>query len=247
MLKPTGMLLGVNIDHIATLRQARGTVYPDPVQGALLAEEAGADGITLHLREDRRHIQEQDVLILKERLMVPMNLEMALTEEMLIFAETLQPRYVCIVPEKREELTTDGGLDVVAQPKKITKVLQRLHAVDITASLFIDPDAHQIDCAVACGATTIEIHTGHFADAVGEPAQEKELQRIQAAVAYGQKQGLIVNGGHGLHYHNVKSIAAIPGVRELNIGHSIIARAVFTGLKEAVCEMKALIAQAQDL
>lgn len=238
------VLLGVNVDHVATLRQARGTRYPDPVLAALLAEEAGADGITIHPREDRRHIQERDVLILKETLNTRMNLEMAVTENMLSFAERVKPEHCCLVPEKREELTTEGGLDVLSQESKIKDACIRLAEMNSEASLFIDADFAQIDAAVRCGAPAIEIHTGHYADATSPESVASELEKVRAGVEYALSQGLIVNAGHGLHYHNTDAVAAIKGVNELNIGHSIIAHAVFVGLKEAVKEMKAIIERA---
>jgi pyridoxine 5-phosphate synthase len=239
------VLLGVNIDHIATLRQARGTRYPDPVQAALVAEQAGADGITLHLREDRRHIQERDVELIQQVLQTRMNFEMAVTDFMLDYAERLRPEHVCLVPEKREELTTEGGLDVAAQQPKMTQVCQRLAQADIDVSLFIDPDEKQIDAAVAVGAPTIELHTGAYADAKSPSDQAVELQRIRHATAYALQKGLVVNAGHGLHYHNVEPIAALPGINELNIGHALIAHSLFVGLDAAVKEMQALIQRAQ--
>ena len=242
-MKP--LLLGVNIDHVATLRQARGTRYPDPIQAASLAEEAGADGITVHLREDRRHIQDRDVRLLKETLQTRMNLEMAVTEEMLLLAEEIQPAHVCLVPEKREELTTEGGLEIKGQQARIAKACERLAAVGTQVSLFIDADPEQIQAAVDVGAPAIEIHTGHYADAQHHTAQMEQLQHIKTGVEQGLAAGLIVNAGHGLHYHNILPIAAIPGLNELNIGHSIIARALFVGLKEAVVEMKRLMWQGQ--
>src|SRR5690554_143588 len=235
------LLLGVNIDHIATLRQARGTTYPDPVLAAQLAEQAGADGITLHLREDRRHIQERDVELIKQVMQTPMNFEMAVTEFMLGYAEKIKPEHVCLVPERREELTTEGGLDVAGQLEKITKACQRLAALGSEVSLFIDADPKQIDAAVAAGAPAIELHTGAYAEAQDPQLVEEELKRIQEGAAYALSKGLIVNAGHGLHYHNVQAIAAIPGINELNIGHAIIARAVFTGLVEAIKEMQAIL------
>lgn len=235
------VLLGVNIDHIATLRQARGTRYPDPVQAALVAEEAGADGITLHLREDRRHIQDRDVYLLNDMLNTRMNLEMAVTEEMVQIALKVKPACVCLVPEKREELTTEGGLNVLANEAAISDACKRLAAVGSEVSLFIDADEKQIDAAVRCGAPVIEIHTGHYADATDSKLQVKELEKIQQGVAYAIKQGLVVNAGHGLHYHNTEAIAAIPGINELNIGHALIAHAAFVGLKQAVKEMRELI------
>jgi len=235
------LLLGVNIDHIATLRQARGTTYPDPVLAAQLAEQAGADGITLHLREDRRHIQERDVELIKQVMHTPMNFEMAVTEFMLNYAEKIKPEHVCLVPERREELTTEGGLDVAGQLDKITAACQRLAALGSEVSLFIDADPKQIDAAVATGAPAIELHTGAYAEAQDPQLVEEELKRIQEGAAYALSKGLIVNAGHGLHYHNVQAIAAIPSINELNIGHAIIARAVFTGLVEAIKEMKAIL------
>lgn len=235
------LLLGVNIDHIATLRQARGTTYPDPVLAAQLAEQAGADGITLHLREDRRHIQERDVELIKQVMHTPMNFEMAVTEFMLNYAEKIKPEHVCLVPERREELTTEGGLDVAGQLDKITAACQRLAALGSEVSLFIDADPKQIDAAVAAGAPAIELHTGAYAEAQDPQLVEEELKRIQEGAAYALSKGLIVNAGHGLHYHNVQAIAAIPSINELNIGHAIIARAVFTGLVEAIKEMKAIL------
>jgi len=240
------ILLGVNIDHVATLRQARGTRYPDPVHAALLAEQAGADSITLHLREDRRHIQESDVLILKERLLTHMNLEMAVTEEMLAFAEKIQPRDCCLVPESRQELTTEGGLDVVSQEARISEACQRLAEANVRVSLFIDADRSQIEAAKRCAAPVIEIHTGHFADAQSHGEELKELKKIYEAVDVAHDLGLQVNAGHGLHYHNVQSIASIPQVRELNIGHAIIAESVFCGLQQAVRNMKQLMLDARS-
>lgn len=235
------VLLGVNIDHIATLRQARGTIYPEPVQAALVAEQAGADGITVHLREDRRHINDRDVELLAQTLQTRMNLEMAATEEMVAIACRIRPAHCCLVPEKREELTTEGGLDVIANQDWIAQCCQRLAQQGIDVSLFIDADPAQIHAAKACGAPTIEIHTGHYADAETPAAQAKELARISEAVALARGLGLVVNAGHGLHYHNTQAIAAIAGINELNIGHSIIARAVISGLDEAVRSMRALL------
>ena len=241
----TRVLLGVNIDHVATLRQARGTRYPDPVQAALVAEEAGADGITIHPREDRRHIQDRDVLLLREVLQTKMNLEMAVTDAMLAFAEQVRPECVCLVPEKREELTTEGGLDVDGQEERVAKACDRLAKIGAEVSLFIDPDPVQIDAAVRCGAPVVELHTGEYAEA-GEPeAVEASFKVLADAVAYARKKGLIVNAGHGLHYHNTERVAAIPSINELNIGHAIIARAVFTGLKDAVRDMKAILDRAR--
>ncbi|MAY15492.1 MAG: pyridoxine 5'-phosphate synthase [Oceanospirillaceae bacterium] len=238
------VLLGVNIDHVATLRQARGTIYPDPVQAAFLAEEAGADGITIHPREDRRHIQTRDVYVLAETLSTRMNLEMAVTDAMLELAEEVCPPCTCLVPEKREELTTEGGLDVIGQEAHIRAAVERLQAISSEVSLFIDPDFAQIDATLRVGAPVIELHTGRYADAKTEAEQQLELKRIQEAAAYAHERGLIVNAGHGLHYHNVEAIAAIPCMNELNIGHAIVARALFVGLKEAVREMRDLLAAA---
>jgi pyridoxine 5-phosphate synthase len=233
--------LGVNIDHVATIRQARGTRYPSPVQAALMAESAGADAITLHLREDRRHIQDNDVEILRQVLQTRMNLEMAVTEEMLAIALRVGPHDVCLVPERREELTTEGGLDVVAQFEKVKSACARLGEAGIRVSLFIDADPKQLDAAHAAGAPVVEIHTGHYADAAGESARAAELERVRHAVAHGTRLGLLVNAGHGLHYHNVQEIAAIPDIRELNIGHAIVAHALFVGWENAVAEMKDLM------
>jgi pyridoxine 5-phosphate synthase len=241
MTSSKAILLGVNIDHVATLRQARGTRYPDPVQAAIEAEQAGADAITLHLREDRRHIQDRDVEILKSILQTRMNLEMAVTDEMLTIAERIQPADCCLVPERREELTTEGGLDVAGQRNRIQEACTRLADAGVRVSLFIDADRHQIDAAAEAGAPVIEIHTGHFADANTPQQARAELSRVIQAVEYGLEVGLQINAGHGLHYHNVEAIAAIPGIQELNIGHAIVARAIFTGLQEAVREMKQLM------
>ncbi|ALZ83497.1 pyridoxine 5'-phosphate synthase [Pseudomonas oryzihabitans] len=233
------VLLGVNIDHVATLRQARGTRYPDPVKAALDAEEAGADGITLHLREDRRHIQERDVRLLRDVLQTRMNLEVALTAEMLAFAQEIRPAHVCLVPERREELTTEGGLDVVGQVQRIRDAIAALPASEV--SLFIDPELQQIQAAKDCGAPVIELHTGRYAEAETQEEQASELQRLAKAVEFAIGLGLVVNAGHGLHYHNVQPIAALPGINELNIGHAIVAHAVFVGFKQAVKEMAELI------
>lgn len=233
------VLLGVNIDHVATLRQARGTRYPDPVKAALDAEEAGADGITLHLREDRRHIQERDVRLLRELLQTRMNLEVALTAEMLAFAREIRPEHVCLVPERREELTTEGGLDVLGQVERIRDAIAALP--DSEVSLFIDPDLQQIQAAKDSGAPVIELHTGRYAEAETPEEQAHELQRLTQAVEFAAGLGLVVNAGHGLHYHNVQAIAALPGINELNIGHAIVAHAVFVGFRQAVAEMAQLI------
>lgn len=238
-------LLGVNIDHVATLRQARRTRYPDPVQAALAAEQAGADSITVHLREDHRHIQERDVLTLKEVMVTPLNLEMAVTAGMLAFAERVRPQFCCLVPERREELTTEGGLDVAGQRKRILEACVRLAAAGIRASLFIDPDPIQIEGARDCGAPVIEIHTGSYADAGNEALRQRELEKIVSGVKRAAELGLQVNAGHGLNYQNVAPVAAIPEIRELNIGHGIVARALFTGMEEAVREMKRLLREAR--
>ena len=240
-----GILLGVNIDHVATLRQARGTRYPDPIQAAIAAEHAGADSITLHLREDRRHIQERDVFMLKEILLTRMNLEMAVTEEMLDIASRVQPADCCLVPERREELTTEGGLDVAGQKSRMQEACTRLAEAGVRVSLFIDADEAQVQAARDVGAPVIEIHTGHYADAPAGPQRDAEYLRILAAVEQGEALGLQVNAGHGLNYQNVKPIAAMAPIRELNIGHAIIARAVFSGLDEAVREMKTLMLDAR--
>lgn len=235
------ILLGVNIDHIATLRQARGTSYPDPAHAAAVAEHAGADGITIHLREDRRHIIDRDVYLLAKTLKTRMNFECAVTEEMLNIACEIKPTYVCLVPEKRQEVTTEGGLDVAGQLDKITAAVTRLAAEGIQVSLFIDADKTQIDAAVASGAPLIEIHTGCYADAKTEAEEATELARIREMAKYAHGKGLVVNAGHGLHYHNVKPIAAIPELYELNIGHAIVARAAIDGLATAVKDMKVLM------
>ncbi|MDM1707735.1 pyridoxine 5'-phosphate synthase [Thiopseudomonas alkaliphila] len=238
------ILLGVNIDHIATVRQARGTSYPDPVKAALDAEQAGADGITIHLREDRRHIQDRDVKLLKAVMQTPMNFEMGITEEMLQMVEQVKPEHVCLVPETREELTTEGGLDILAQEQRVQQAVERLTNAGSIVSIFIDPEAEQIQAAARVGATTIELHTGRYSEANCVATQTAELKRIQAAVKAAQAQGLIINAGHGLNYHNVEAIAAIPGINELNIGHAIVAHALFVGFAQAVSEMKQLITAA---
>ncbi len=237
--------LGVNIDHVATLRQQRGTRYPSVVQAALLAEQAGADLITLHLREDRRHIQDVDVHILRSLLQTRMNLEMAVTDEMVAIALQVKPHNACLVPERREELTTEGGLDVVGNFEKVQAACQRLGDAGIRVSLFIDPDELQLDAAKAAGAPVVELHTGAFADAESEQEATAELSRIRNAVVHGVSRGLHVNAGHGLHYHNVQQIAVLPGVEELNIGHAIVAHALFVGWENAVREMKALMLAAR--
>lgn len=236
--------LGVNIDHVATLRQQRHTDYPDPVEAALRAEDAGADVITLHLREDRRHIQDADVYRLRPLLRTRMNLECAITREMLDIACAVRPQDVCLVPEKRTELTTEGGLEVAGAQAAVTDAVSRLHDAGIRVSLFIDPDASQIAAAARTGARVIELHTGAYAEAAGDAAGT-ELDRIRGAVAEGLRHGLQVNAGHGLHYGNVQAVAALDGIAELNIGHAIVARAVFDGWEKAVRDMKALMVQAR--
>jgi len=242
----TAQYLGVNIDHVATLRQARGTDYPDPVDAALLAEKAGADSITLHLREDRRHIQDHDLGRLQALMQTHMNLEMAVTDEMVAIASDIRPQDCCLVPEKREELTTEGGLDVAGQLDKVAAACGQLGAEGIRVSLFIDPEPSQLDAAVAVGAPVVELHTGAYADA-DAAEQSGELQRIVEAAAYGHSIGLIVNAGHGLHYENVTPVAKIPEIVELNIGHAIVAQAVFDGFPFAVSEMKRLMTEARAL
>ena len=239
--------LGVNIDHVATLRQARGTPYPSPVQAALMAESAGADAITLHLREDRRHIQDADVEILRQTLQTRMNLEMAVTEEMLAIATRLKPQDACLVPERREELTTEGGLDVIGQFERVKHACTVLGQAGIRVSLFIAPDREQMRASSEAGAPVVEIHTGHYANQEPGAAQDAEFARIQDAATYGQGLGLQINAGHGLHYHNVQRIAAIPEVRELNIGHAIVAHALFVGWEAAVREMKQLMLAARGI
>ncbi|MGD2170928.1 MAG: pyridoxine 5'-phosphate synthase [Gammaproteobacteria bacterium] len=236
--------LGVNIDHVATLRQARGTRYPDPVYAAQIAEHAGADSITFHLREDRRHIQERDALLLKQVVNTKLNLEIAITDEMLDFGCELRPEDVCLVPEKREELTTEGGLDVAGQLEQVRKACSRLAGVGTRVSPFIDASREQIDAVIECGAPCIEIHTGHYADARGEE-QARLLETIEDAIVYAYDRGLQVNAGHGLNRHNVAPIAANPRVSELNIGHAIVAEAVFLGLERAVGDIKRLMLEAR--
>lgn len=241
------ILLGVNIDHVATLRQARLTRYPDPVEAVYAAENGGADGITIHLREDRRHIQERDVELIKAVMLTRLNLEMGVNDAMVTYAEKVKPTYACFVPEKRQELTTEGGLDVVGQEKKIYDATARLKQQGIEVSLFIDPDVKQIEAALRCAAPIIEIHTGRFAEAYSEKEREEEWQIIVKAAQFAHEAGLIVNAGHGLNYHNVQAIARIPYLHELNIGHGIIARAIFMGLESAVREMKRLMVEARNL
>ncbi|KNC67698.1 pyridoxine 5'-phosphate synthase [Pseudoalteromonas ardens] len=240
------ILLGVNVDHIATLRQARGTSYPDPAHAAAVAEHAGADGITIHLREDRRHIQDRDVYVMAKTIQTRMNLEIAVTDEMLDIACEVKPAYVCLVPEKREELTTEGGLDVIANKEKVAQAVERLADAGIKVSLFIDADPKQIDAAKETGAPYIEIHTGAYADAESDAEMQAELERIRAGVKYAHGLGIVVNAGHGLHYHNVTPIAEMPEIYELNIGHAIIARAAIDGLEKAVRDMKRLMLDARS-
>jgi pyridoxine 5-phosphate synthase len=238
------ILLGVNVDHIATLRQARGTTYPCPIQAALIAEEFGADSITVHLREDRRHIQESDVRSLSERLQTRMNLELAVTAEMIAIATEIRPADCCLVPEKREELTTEGGLDVVSLFSSVEPAVRSLSEAGIRVSLFIDPDREQVEAALAAGAPVIELHTGAFADATDSESAESELERIRLAAKTAQELGLRVHAGHGLNYDNVQIVAAIPEIVELNIGHAIVAESVFSGLAAAVSRMKELMVSA---
>ncbi|QGY30211.1 pyridoxine 5'-phosphate synthase [Pantoea cypripedii] len=239
------LLLGVNIDHIATVRNARGTNYPDPVQAAFISEQAGADGITVHLREDRRHITDRDVRILRDTIQTRMNLEMAVTDEMVGIACDIKPHFCCLVPEKRQEVTTEGGLDVAGQQDKINAAVRQLSEAGILVSLFIDADHRQIEAAVASGAPYIEIHTGSYAEAPEGLARDAELERIRIAATFAASLGLKVNAGHGLTYHNVLPIAALPEMHELNIGHAIIGRAVMSGLADAVKEMKQLMREAR--
>lgn len=244
-MKTNPILLGVNVDHVATLRQARMTRYPDPVEAVFASENGGADGITVHLREDRRHIQERDIELIKAVLLTRMNLEMAVTDVMLAYAEKVLPAHCCLVPEKREELTTEGGLDVISQEAKVREATTHLASKGIEVSLFIDPDISQIEAALRCHAPAIEIHTGAYADAKTQAEQKIELDRITHAAEFAHEAGLIVNAGHGLNYQNVEAIARLPQINELNIGHGIIARAIFTGLEAAVREMKRLMVAAR--
>ncbi len=246
MVDPNRILLGVNVDHVATLRQARGTRYPDPVKAALDAEQAGADGITVHLREDARHIQERDVRVMAQVLQTRMNFEIAVTDTMVDMAVEIAPAYVCLVPEKRQELTTEGGLDVVSQEAKIKSACQRMQAVGTQISLFVDADKQQIDASKRTGAQLIELHTGAYADATTYAQQHAELVRIAECAAYAASIGLVVNAGHGLNLQNVEAIAAIPEINELNIGHSLMADALFVGLPQAVKNMKALMLAARE-
>jgi pyridoxine 5-phosphate synthase len=234
------LLLGVNIDHVATIRQARGASYPSVLEAARVAEDAGADAITVHLREDRRHIQDEEVVALCKQVKTRVNLELAVTDEMLAIAELNRPADVCLVPEKREELTTEGGLDVLTHFDAVKYACKRLGSAGIRVSLFIDPDVAQLDAAVGCGAPVVELHTGSYADA-NKADVESEYQRIVAAAEHGESIGLHINAGHGLHYRNVKPIVRIPQLIELNIGHSIVARALFTGLDKAVKDMLVLM------
>jgi pyridoxine 5-phosphate synthase len=245
-LQPSGPVidLGVNIDHVATLRNARGTVYPDPIRAALLAEQAGADVITLHLREDRRHIKDADVVALRPQLVTRMNLEAAVTQEMIDFACRIKPQDVCLVPERREEVTTEGGLDVIRYFKQVEAAVRQLQREGIRVSLFIDPDEQQIGAAADIGAPVIELHTGRYAEAEGA-ALAHELERIRAGARFGVEHGLKVNAGHGLHYTNVQPIAALADIGELNIGHAIVAHAIFAGFENAVREMKAIMVAAR--
>jgi pyridoxine 5-phosphate synthase len=230
--------LGVNVDHVATLRQARGVDYPDPVAAALLAEAAGADGITVHLREDRRHIQDADVDALRRRLRIPLNLEMAVTDAMVAVALRVRPPHACFVPERREEVTTEGGLDVAGSRARVAGAVRALAGVGVRVSLFVDPDAAQLDASRAVGAHAVELHTGDYANAPDGAARDGQLARLRAAAAHAGALGLEVHGGHGLTLENVRPVATIPGMVELNIGHSIVARAVFVGMDAAVREMK---------
>jgi pyridoxine 5-phosphate synthase len=238
-------LLGVNIDHVATLRQVRGARYPEPVHAALVAEQAGADLITVHLREDRRHIQDRDVELLTRLVQTRLNLEMAVSDAMLEIGERVRPADVCLVPERRQELTTEGGLDVVADVDRIRRSCERLQNLGTCVSLFIDPQAPQVQAAAETGARKIELHTGRYADAHDADSRRVELARLAAAARQATALGLVVNAGHGLHYHNVQAVAAIPELRELNIGHAIVARALLSGLATAVSEMKSLLSQAR--
>jgi len=240
------ILLGVNVDHVATLRQARGTRYPDPVMAAWVAEQSGADSITVHLREDRRHIQERDLEVLSRTLQTRMNLELAVAESVLRLAETLRPADACLVPERRAELTTEGGLDVAADASRVAEAVARLARAGIRVAPFIDPEARQIDACLEAGARVVELHTGRYADACDERMRADELSRVRQAAAYAHGLGIGVHAGHGLNYHNVQPIAAIPEIAELNIGHAIVARALFDGMAAAVAGMKRLMLAARD-
>ncbi len=237
--------LGVNVDHVATLRQARGTRYPDPVTAALIAEQSGADSITIHVREDRRHIQERDLQIMQSTLLTRVNLEMAVTDDMIAIARQHRPADCCLVPERREELTTEGGLDVVAQQQRVTEACAALADAGIRVSLFVDPDEAQLDACAAAGVPVVELHTGAYADARDRNQAARALERIRAAAGYAGQLGLTVHAGHGLHYHNVMPVAAITGIVELNIGHAIVARAVMDGMAAAVATMKSLMTAAR--
>jgi pyridoxine 5-phosphate synthase len=245
MIENKNILLGVNVDHVATLRQARRTLYPDPVEAVYAAERAGADGITIHLREDRRHIQERDVELIHQIVSTRLNLELGLTEAMLRYTEKICPPHCLFVPEKREELTTEGGLNIVNDEKNIKSACTRLAAIGIEVALFINPDIEQIEASLRCGAPAVEIHTGKYADARTPAERNHELQRVIMAVEFAAKTGLIVNAGHGLNYQNVQAIACIPQINELNIGHGIIARALFVGMEEAVRKMKRIMVEAR--
>jgi pyridoxine 5-phosphate synthase len=236
--------LGINIDHVATLRQARRVSYPDPLYAALIAEQAGADSITLHLREDRRHIQDHDVHRMRAALQTRMNLEMAATDEMIAIAREVRPQDVCLVPEKRAEVTTEGGLDVAGQKARLSECVAALREKGIRVSMFIDPDPEQLDASREIGAPVVELHTGAYAEATGE-RRATEFMRLVEAARHGSQVGLTVHAGHGLHYHNVQPVAAVPEIVELNIGHAIIARAVFDGLAAAVREMRRLMVEAR--
>ena len=243
-MRHSNILLGVNVDHVATVRQARRASYPDPVLAALLCEKSGADSITVHLREDRRHIQDRDIHVLKQVLQTRMNLELALAPEMVGIACKVQPSDCCLVPESREEITTEGGLDVTSQLDRVREAIQVLGAAGSRVSLFIDPDPRQVEAAKHVGAPAIELHTGAYAEAQGA-GQATELARLAQAAELGSRLGLSVHAGHGLHYHNVQPVAAIPQIIELNIGHALIARALFDGLPKAVADMKALMQAAR--
>ncbi|ORU92822.1 MAG: pyridoxine 5'-phosphate synthase [Cycloclasticus sp. symbiont of Poecilosclerida sp. N] len=240
------ILLGVNVDHVATLRNARGTDYPSPLEAAFIAERAGADGITIHLREDRRHINDNDTVLIASNIHTRLNLELAVTDEMIDIACRVKPASCCLVPEKRQELTTEGGLDVAGNFNRLKAACLSLASENILISPFIDPDKEQIDAVKEAGATMLELHTGCYADAVNERQQLRELERLQISAKYAHAKGLQVNAGHGLHFHNVESIAKIPEIIELNIGHSLIARAVLTGLGDAVRDMKELMRKARN-
>ncbi|MGO9987445.1 MAG: pyridoxine 5'-phosphate synthase [Steroidobacteraceae bacterium] len=239
-----GIALGVNIDHVATLRQARQVQYPDPLHAALLAEQSGADSITLHLREDRRHIQDRDVTLMRRVLQTRMNLEMAVTDEMIRIAQQVQPQDCCLVPESRQEITTEGGLDIAGQIARVGDACKALGAAGIRVSLFIDPEAAQVEAAQRAGAPVIELHTGTYADTEGA-ARAREFERVRSAARLAASLGLTVNAGHGLNYHNVQPIAGILEIVELNIGHAIVARAIFDGLPKAVRDMKELMRAAR--